>query len=224
MIKTNQPPQNPGQLNWVAKRDLHQMMRYAWRWQLQNPVDTHLKASYLMLINKKKIKLSHWVSINERKVLLDKVRGPQIFHSLSLADYVSVIAVDENGRIPLVRQYRPALENYTIELPGGLLDPHETPEFCAKRELVEEIGLSPKDQMKPLPCLIPDTGRLENRLWGFFAQVEGPVVTGWRAEIGVEPIFVTRNELLEMILNGEFNHALHVALIGLASAKGFLKF
>lgn len=177
-----------------------------------------------MLINKKINKISPWVSISERTVLLDKAKGPEIFHSLSLADYVSVIAVDENGRIPLVRQYRPALDSCTIELPGGLLDPNETPESCAKRELAEETGLSSKVEMKPLPCLLPDTGRLENRLWGFFAQVEGPVIPSWRAEVGVEPLFVTRDQLLEMIVNGEFNHALHVALIGLAFAKGYLKF
>ncbi len=177
-----------------------------------------------MLINKKINRLSRWVSITEHTVLLDRLKGPEIFHSLNLADYVSVIAVDENGRIPLVRQYRPALDGFTIELPGGLLDAGETPEFCAKRELFEETGLTPKSQIKPLPCLLPDTGRLENRLWGFFAEVSESALPGWRAETGVELILVTRAKLKQMILDGEFNHALHVALVGLALAKGYLTF
>ncbi len=157
-------------------------------------------------------------------MVLDRLKGPEVFHSLNLADYVSVIAVDESGRIPLVCQYRPAMESYTIELPGGLLDAGETPEVCAKRELIEETGLTLKGQMKSLPCLIPDTGRLENRLWGFFAEVEGKVVSDWRAEAGMETLLVTRDELQKMILDGKFNHALHVALIGLALAKGYLTF
>lgn len=177
-----------------------------------------------MLLNKKISKISKWVSIVERTVLLDNLKGPEIFHSLDLADYVSIIAVDGNGRIPLVRQYRHALDRCTIELPGGLLDAGETPEFCARRELIEETGLIPKGVMQPLPYLLPDTGRLENRLWGFFAEVEGPVAPGWRAEAGVEPQFVTLDELQKMILSGEFNHALHVALIGLALTKGYLTF
>jgi len=157
-------------------------------------------------------------------VQVDGFSGPEVFHSLSLADYVSVIAVDENGRIPLVRQYRPALEKWTIELPGGLLEVGETPESCAIRELAEETGLTPKGHIKPLPYLFPDTGRLENRLWGFFTEVEGAVKPGWRSETGVEPLYVTHEELQEMMLSGEFNHALHVALIGLALAKGILAF
>lgn len=143
---------------------------------------------------------------------------------MSLADYVSVIAIDENGRIPLVRQYRPALDIYTIELPGGLLDAGETPEFCAIRELFEETGLTPKSQLKPLTCLFPDTGRLENRLWGFFVEVGKSSLPSWRAETGVELLFVTRDKLQKMILDGEFNHALHVALVGLALTKGYLAF
>lgn len=177
-----------------------------------------------MLIDKKINRVSQWVSITERTVLLDRAKGPEVFHSLNLADYVSVIAIDESGRIPLVRQYRPALDAYTIELPGGLLDAGETPEFCAKRELFEETGLSPKSQLKPLPCLLPDTGRLENRLWGFFVEVGKSSLPSWRAETGVELLFVTRDKLQKMILNGEFNHALHVALVGLALAKGYLVF
>ena len=116
------------------------------------------------------------------------------------------------------------MDNYTIELPGGLLDSGEAPEFCAKRELFEETGLTPVSQLKPLPCLLSDTGRLENKLWGFFVEAEKSPLTGWCAETGKELLFVTRDKLQKMILNGEFNHALHVALIWLALAKGYLVF
>ena len=176
-----------------------------------------------MIINKKVKTISEWVSITEREVLLDKLKGPEIFHSFSLADYVSVVAVDENGKIPLVRQYRPALDTFTIELPGGLLDAGETPEFRARKELIEETGLIPSGLLAPLPCLLPDTGRLENRLWGFFTEANKSTNLEWRQETGVEPLFVTRDTLRKMILKGEFNHALHVALIGLAHMKGYLK-
>jgi ADP-ribose pyrophosphatase len=48
--------------------------------------------------------------------------APEIYHGLEVADYVTVLAVTADGRVPLVRQFRPAVEKYTIELPGGLAE------------------------------------------------------------------------------------------------------
>lgn len=177
----------------------------------------------LMLIEKKVTRLSQWVSIVERSIAPAEPGNDGVYHSIQLADYVSVLAVDRADHIALVRQYRPALECHTIELPGGLLDESESPEACAERELFEETGLLLRGALKPLGCLTPDTGRLENRLWGFFAEVEQKPATGWRGEPGVEPFLVTIEELRSGILDGSFNHALHVALIGLAIVKGYLK-
>ena len=55
---------------------------------------------------------------------------------------VSAVAVDDDGRVVLVRQYRAALDAELLELPAGKLDaPGEDPLACVKRELVEEVGL-----------------------------------------------------------------------------------
>lgn len=66
------------------------------------------------------------MSLTERKILPAGAEKLEVFHSIELADYVSVIALDEKGRIPLVCQFRPAVESHTFELPGGLLDDGET--------------------------------------------------------------------------------------------------
>jgi len=178
----------------------------------------------MMLASKETKKLSKWVTVTERKVRVKGREELEIFHSLSLADYVGVVAVDGSGRIPLVRQYRPALECWTIELPGGMLEHGESPEVCAQRELAEEVGRAPVGLLQSFPCLSPDTGRLENRLWGFFTEISVCTDPKWTPEAGVEPFFVARHELQKMIVSGEFNHALHVALIGLSLVMGFLDF
>ena len=55
---------------------------------------------------------------------------------------VSVVAVDDDKRVVLVRQYRSALDQWILELPAGKLDVSgEDPMLCAQRELAEEVGL-----------------------------------------------------------------------------------
>ncbi|MEG0108296.1 MAG: NUDIX hydrolase, partial [Lachnospiraceae bacterium] len=53
----------------------------------------------------------------------------------------AVVPVMEDGRILMVRQYRNALDRYTLEIPAGALDYVEEPGLqCASRELEEETG------------------------------------------------------------------------------------
>ena len=55
---------------------------------------------------------------------------------------VSVVPVAEDGRVIMVRQYRPALDRFILEIPAGKRDvADEPPEDTAQRELGEEIGV-----------------------------------------------------------------------------------
>jgi 8-oxo-dGTP pyrophosphatase MutT (NUDIX family) len=59
------------------------------------------------------------------------------------ADAVAMVAVDDGGRVAMVRQYRHATGGMLLEIPAGTLDvPGETPEGAAHRELAEETGLA----------------------------------------------------------------------------------
>lgn len=54
---------------------------------------------------------------------------------------VAILAIDERGRIGVIRQYRATFDRYNLEIPAGTLDvPGEAPLEAAKRELAEEIG------------------------------------------------------------------------------------
>jgi len=53
---------------------------------------------------------------------------------------VAVLAIQDDGRIVLVRQYRYPVDDALWELPAGRLDAGESPEQAAQRELQEEIG------------------------------------------------------------------------------------
>jgi len=64
---------------------------------------------------------------------------------LDSPDSVNVVPVTEQGTILFARQYRFGIEDYTLELPGGIVDPGEGHEQGAKRELREETGGEAKE-------------------------------------------------------------------------------
>jgi ADP-ribose diphosphatase len=58
---------------------------------------------------------------------------------------VTIVAVDRENRVALVRQLREATRKRLLELPAGTLEPGEEPLATAKRELAEETGLTGGD-------------------------------------------------------------------------------
>ncbi len=59
-------------------------------------------------------------------------------------DAAVIVAVKDDGKIILERQFRPAIRRWIYELPAGHLNKRETYSRAAKRELEEETGYSPK--------------------------------------------------------------------------------
>lgn len=58
-------------------------------------------------------------------------------------DAVALVALDTAGQVLLVRQYRTGAGQMMLELPAGIIDPGESPETSAVRELQEETGYKP---------------------------------------------------------------------------------
>jgi ADP-ribose pyrophosphatase len=165
--------------------------------------------------------LSEWSTLVENRVVTSADDVGAIYHAIATADYVSILAVTLDGRIPLVRQFRPALDRFTLEFPGGLRDGEEAPSACAVRELAEEVGLEVA-LAQPLALFHPDSGRLANRMWTFFANDATPIA-GWRPEAGVEHMMVGIDELYALAIDGSFDHGPHLAMLGMATVKGLLR-
>lgn len=94
-----------------------------------------------------------------------------MFHALRQPDYVRVMAMNCRGGFLLVRQYRPVIERWTLEFPGGLRDLEEDPEVTAARVLKEETGFEALEII-PLIACDADVGRLCNKFFGFFALAD----------------------------------------------------
>jgi ADP-ribose pyrophosphatase len=55
---------------------------------------------------------------------------------------VAILPIDKKRRVIMIRQFRPAAGGWLLEIPAGTLEKGETPLYCAKRELIEEIGFA----------------------------------------------------------------------------------
>jgi len=98
---------------------------------------------------------------NGRTVALELMRHPGAS---------AIAAVDEKGRVVLIRQYRHAAGGYIWELPAGVLDgPDETPVACAARELQEEVGLVAAE-FRHLGTIVTTPGFCDERIHLFLAR------------------------------------------------------
>ena len=144
---------------------------------------------------------------------------PSPHYTVQPADYIAVLAIDADGRLLLVKQFRPVVEAITLELPAGLVDPGETPDACARRELVEETGHE-GGELESLGALVPDVGRLGNRMWCFVATGLRPIVPAPALEEGIELVRMTPQEFMAAMADLRCNHALNFAVVMLAMLKG----
>ena len=169
-----------------------------------------------MLIRSRKTVFSTpWFQIVAKS--LKNSRGAEPYYSLKTSDYVTVVAVTPKKELILVRQYRPAVESFTLELPSGTLGAGESPRITARRELTEETGYEAK-KLEYLGKLTPDTGRLCNKLWCYFAQ-DVKIKPSSKKEPGIQVVKVKQKEFFQMITRSKFDHALNSAVILLAVMK-----
>ena len=164
--------------------------------------------------------VSPWMSIIAREVELVEGEPPELYHAVEQADYVAIVALTRAGNMPIVRQYRPAVEAFTWELPAGLVDLGEKPIESCRRELAEEAGLTAL-AVHPLGETSPCTGRLSNKIHSFFVEAGDPA-KGFKPEPGVRVELVSPADIVGLIEAGSFVSQLHLGALLLAELGGFL--
>ena len=159
-------------------------------------------------------------------VVVKDVRYPdqpvaRSFYAVEINDWAAVLAVDGEGKIPLVRQFRPVIERVELELPAGAART-APPDVVARRELLEETGYE-ADELVELGSLFTESGRLTSRAWVYFApdarRVREPTPPD---EEPLEVVLVTQAGLWHAIENGAFASSGHVAAVALAVMRGLI--
>jgi 8-oxo-dGTP pyrophosphatase MutT (NUDIX family) len=85
----------------------------------------------------------------------------------------AAVAIDEDERVCLLRQYRHAAEKWLWELPAGKLEPNEPALLTAQRELAEEAGVSAR-KWDSLGIVLPSPGVLTEKIHLFMATGIAP--------------------------------------------------
>jgi 8-oxo-dGTP pyrophosphatase MutT (NUDIX family) len=147
------------------------------------------------------------------KARVDTSRSPRSgqlhrFVVLDTPDWVNVVALTREERVVLVRQFRHGLQDLSLEIPGGLIDPGESAEEAARRELLEETGYAAQ-RWERLGLVHPNPAFQNNRCMTFLAlgceRVAEPAPDATE-DIGVE--LCPASELAELVSSGQITHSL----------------
>ena len=91
------------------------------------------------------------------------------FYVIESVDWCNVIAVTKNEELVMVEQYRQGISQIELELPGGMIDPCETPIETAPRELREETGYA-GDQAESVGFVYANPAIMNNKVHTFLIQ------------------------------------------------------
>jgi len=162
-----------------------------------------------------------WATLRVDEVKLPDGVIKDDYYVLEYPNWVNAIALTEQGKIILVRQYRHAADIVSLEVPGGVIDGDEAPEFAIKRELLEETGYSFKT-CKLLVELYPNPATSTNKTYTYF--LTGGVKTHEQHLDEHEILNVeeyTVQEVIQLLKENKIAQALHVAALhyGLTALK-----
>ncbi|MET7937687.1 NUDIX hydrolase [Streptomyces sp. NPDC005322] len=137
---------------------------------------------------------------------------------------VAVLALDEDGRVIVLRQYRHPVRHRLWEIPAGLLDiPGENPLHAAQRELYEEAHVKAED-WRVLVDVFTSPGGCDEAVRVFLAReisaVEGERFEVSEEEADMEIARVPLEELVRGVLAGDLqNNALTVGVLAAHTAR-----
>ena len=150
------------------------------------------------------------------EVFEDEVIKPDgeegVYSTLRLKDGASVLALDEEGFVYLVKEFRYALGREDIAIVGGAINEGEDPIEAARRELREELGIEAKHWTE-LGRTHHSTSQVDSSSTMFLAR--GLTFTEKEEDSGevLETVKIPFREAIEKSLNGEFTHATSCVLI-----------
>ena len=114
----------------------------------------------------------------------------------------AILPVLPDGRVLLIRQFRPAIGEMVYEIPAGRLEPGESPGSCAARELTEEAGYAAAEIL-PLGSFWSTVGFCDERVYLFLGRALSAVEQQLEADEVISLCPMSIDEALNKISSGE---------------------
>ena len=133
------------------------------------------------------------------------------FYIIESRDWVNIIPLTADHRVVMVSQYRHGSREVTLEIPGGLVDPGDTPHEAAARELLEETGYQAEEMVK-IGASNPNPAIFNNRCYTFMARNVTKVSDPKPDQTeDIEVVLIPLCDIPGLIQKGEIDHAIVIA-------------
>ena len=147
--------------------------------------------------------------IRQERCIIPRTGKPYDYFYEDSPNWVNVVALTKTNKVILIKQYRHAVREFTIEIPGGIMDKIDTSPLAAvKRELLEETGYGGGDFQLIGTCR-PNPAIINNKVYTYLAR--GVSLIGEPHPDSTEEIKVFEKKISEidsLIRNGKISHSL----------------
>jgi 8-oxo-dGTP pyrophosphatase MutT (NUDIX family) len=135
---------------------------------------------------------------------------PREIAHIASPEWVNVVPITPAGEVLLVRQWRHGRRAFTLEIPGGLVDPDEDPAAASAREVREETGHRGGEPRR-LGVVAPNPAFMNNRCYTYLIEgcrPAGELQLDPGEDLEVVPTPLTK--IAGLIASGEIDHSLVV--------------
>lgn len=152
-----------------------------------------------------------WLNVQRDSVQLPNGKVYDEYYVLHYPTWINVIAITDEGKFIIERQYRHAIGKVSTEICAGCAEEGEEPLTAAKRELQEETGYA-GGKWTELLVTAPNSSTMTNYCHSFLA--EGVTkISGQNLDEteDIKVYFMSAEEVFDMLQNGEFYQAMMIA-------------
>jgi ADP-ribose pyrophosphatase len=130
------------------------------------------------------------------------------FVVMTAPDWVNVIALTADHQLILVRQFRFGIDDFSLEIPGGVMERGEDPLVAAQRELREETGYT-GEKVRALGCVRPNPAIMSNFCHIVCVEnVRRTAELAWDHDEEIEVVAAPVDEVYAWARTGRISHAL----------------
>jgi len=172
-----------------------------------------LKARKWRMLGSERVYTTPIFDVHRRKSAHPQ-RGERDFFVLEAPAWINIIPLTRRREVILVRQFRHGVSAFTLEIPGGMMDPEdEDPAAAAVREMREECGYA-SDDVIPLGRVHPNPAIMPNFCYSFLARNVHKIAEPSNDTSGseeTEVVTVPLSQIKGLIASGKISHALVIA-------------